>query len=436
MTRDVASVDPSTATDTDGAGLAEPAGVGYLVERSQVVSLPKVLGAGPRTVRFLLRSTTRDLRHPEQLTHPDIPTRLPTMATAAGVWLDELFLAVMASTRLGRTEAELDRIADEVHEALEILEAAGALDRSEVLHPAPAPASGLQASAARYRNIRYHHITFPSDYRPALELPGTERWNRPEANRTAHAYVLRHREPRPWLVQLHGFGMGKPSDLVAMRALHFHRDLGLNVIHPVFPVHGPRAAGDGDEEPLTTDYLNNVHAFSQAIADVRTLLGWINGQQPDQPVAVHGVSMGGYLASLLVGLHDGIDAVITGVPTVDLAWVMNRHLPEEDRTLVDERGLLGATADRIHSVVSPLAVQPNVPFQNRFIYAGVADRMSTPGQAHRLWDHWGQPAVLWYRGAHVSFAWSREVRRFVDRAIRKTVGAHGSAGRRTNGAGR
>jgi len=332
-----------------------------------------------------------------------------------GVWIDELMLAFMATTRLNLSSSELDRISDEVGEAIEALRAAGAFEDPTLAHRKPTAPPKMTSEAKSYRGISFQHVTFASGYEPTIELPGTTRWQSLAANQTAHAYVLRHREPRPWLVQLHGFGMGKVSDLVAMRSLHFHRDLGFNVIHPVFPSHGERSSGASGEEVLTLDYLNNVHAVSQAVWDVRQLLEWARGD--DTAIAVHGVSMGGYLAALLAGLAPDLRTVISGVPTVDMAWVMQRHTPDEERLALDERQLTGERAQKIHRVISPLAFEPNVAPEGRFIYAGVADRMATPGQAHRLWKHWDEPSVLWYRGAHVSFAWSREVRRFVDRAL-------------------
>lgn len=431
MTADADPADSADAADSDDAGPGlEPARLRYLATRAQGFPLGKVLAAGPRATQFLARSTTRNLRFPEQLTHPDIPTRTPRPTTAFGVWADELMLAFMATTRLAFDDAELDRISDEVGAALESLRAAGALDDPARAHRNPETGPELTATPAGYRGVRYQHVTFASEYAPAVDLPGYERWQAIGPNRTAHAFVLRHRRPRPWLVQLHGFGMGKVSDLVAMRSLHFHRDLGFNVLHPVFPVHGERSSGVDGAEALTLDYLNNVHAVSQAMWDVRRLLRWI--ADDGQPVAVHGVSMGGYLAALLAGVEHDLHTVISGVPTVDLAWVMERHSPDHERLALDERQLLGERAQQIHSIISPLSFAPLVPPGNRYVYAGVADRMATPGQAHRLWSHWEQPSVLWYRGAHISFAWSGEVRRFVDRALHKsglTPGAHSSSAR-------
>jgi len=404
-------------------GPLDTAAGGYLASRSTGLSPLKLLAAGPRASQFMLRSATRGLRGGNRQSAPEIPTRVPTVGTAFGVWADELVLAFMATTRLSSSAADFARTAEEVGEALDVLRAAGMLDDPGALHPLRPPPDAHLAPA-RYRGIRYEHLTFPTGYEPAVPLPGTSRWMSVGSNQTVHAYVMRHRTPRPWVVQLHGFGMGNASDLVAMRARHLYQDLGLNVIQPVFPSHGPRAEADG-EEALTMDYLNNVHAVSQAISDVRQLISWVQSTQPDAgPVAVHGVSMGGYLAALLAGVDDRVGCVISGVPTVDLAWVMNRHLPESDRLLADEHRLLGERAEQIHSVVSPLTLSPVVPHARRFVYAGVADRMATPGQAYRLWEHWGQPSVLWYRGAHVSFAWSREVRGFVDRALRSSGFVH------------
>ena len=56
--------------------------------------------------------------------------------------------------------------------------------------------------------------------------------------------LLRHKEHRPWLVCVHGAEMGRAAlDLALFRAWHLHEDLGLNVVLPVLPMHGPRGTG-------------------------------------------------------------------------------------------------------------------------------------------------------------------------------------------------
>jgi hypothetical protein len=91
--------------------------------------------------------------------------------------------------------------------------------------------------------------------------------------------------------------MGNPSDLLALRALHYHRDLGLNVIQPVFPVHGPRSGGPEGEQALALDFLNNLHSVSQAIWDTRRIMAWARAEHGATSFAVHGVSMGSYASA-------------------------------------------------------------------------------------------------------------------------------------------
>jgi len=394
----------------------EPAGVSYLVSRLTDLPIGQLVLAGPRAATFMVRAASRPLRRGDHR-YPDIPTRMMTLGTWASVFLDEVVLAFMATTRLDADDASFDRIAAETRAANEMLAEAGIFQDPTRLHPEPtAPRAKVQPET--YRGIRFQHVSFESGYAPVLELPGTTRWLSDASNQIAHSYVLRHREPRPWLVNLHGFGMGHTSDLLALRALHYHRDLGMNVIQPVFPTHGPRFSGPGGEQALTLDYLNNLHAVSQAIWDTRRVMAWARAEAGATSFSLHGVSMGGYVSALLAGLVGDLDCVIAGVPTVDLAWVMRRNVPDDEREALDDRGLLGRMADRIHQPVSPLFFEPKLPVSRRFVYAGVVDRMATPGQAHRLWTHWGKPQVLWYRGSHLGFAWSREVRRFIDAALR------------------
>jgi len=58
----------------------------------------------------------------------------------------------------------------------------------------------------------------------AAVAPGAEQWLGQSANATVHAWMLKHRGgPRPWLVCVHGFGMGQPG--VDFRAFRPGSDL-------------------------------------------------------------------------------------------------------------------------------------------------------------------------------------------------------------------
>ena len=114
---------------------------------------------------------------------------------------------------------------------------------------------------------------------------------------------------------VHGAEMGRAAlDLTLFRAWHLHQDLGLNVVLPS-PMHGPR--GRGLPRGSGEDVMDDVHATAQAVWDVRRLLSWIRAQQPESPIALNSISLGGYVASLVASLEDGLTCAILGVPVAD-----------------------------------------------------------------------------------------------------------------------
>ena len=387
------------------------------------VPVRKLAEAGPRAAGFMASSYRRAVpfRKPR---YPDVPTRPTTFAMWAGALADEIALATMASDRLVPSEADLVRIESEMRAAVAVMDDHGWLDKPAEFHVAPPLPTTVIVERKRFARVRYAHVTFESGFEPAPDMPGADRWRAMANNRTCHAYVMRHRDgdpDRPWLVNLHGFSMGVPSDLEAFRSLHYFKDEGFNVLHPVLPLHGPRRAGKRSGDAfITLDYLNNVHGIAQAVWDVRRCIAWARGAS-SAPVVVHGVSLGAYTGALLSGLDAGIDGIIAGVPSVDLPWVMRQNVPEHAQAAVEAHGLFSEDADRVHRVVSPLAVECLVPHARRFIYAGVADRMAKPEAAVRLWHHWGEPSICWYGGSHVGYALSRDVRRFVAASIASSV---------------
>lgn len=281
----------------------------------------------------------------------------------------------------------------------------------------PPPLTDVTADRVTIRWRSYERVAFDSGYAPHEGEPGRERWLGYTANNREHALVLRHREPRPWLVCVHGAEMGRGTvDLTLFRARYLHEDLGLNVVLPVLPLHGPRARGlpQGVAFP-GEDALNNVHAAAQAVWDIRRLLSWIRSQEPQSPIGLNSMSLGGYIASLVASLDDGLTCAILGVPVADLVAVLARHA---GLGRADPRRQTITLAQPIGQMVSPLSLAPRVPIGGRFIYAGVADRVLRPQeQVIQLWEHWGHPQIMWYSGGHIGFIRSQPVQRFVHDAL-------------------
>jgi pimeloyl-ACP methyl ester carboxylesterase len=373
----------------------------------------KLVQANARTSAFLAHSAGRGLRRTHE--YPEIPTRAVSPALALSVWLDEVVIGLLP--RMPDVPlTEVPRLSAEVDAALAAYEAHGWAADPTSFYPQPPAPERPELIDRRLGRIAYSLLSFRSEYEPYRDVPGTDRWLDLQGSDRLCAFVLQHPDPgRPWLVNLHGYSSGQPMDLLAFRSVQHHRRLGYNVIHPVLPLHGRRArrpnrSGQGF---LTHDYVQHLHAFGHAMWDVRRCLAWVR-QQGAASVTLHGVSLGAMMTAMLGAVEPGIDRLIVGTPLVDLTKPVRGETSPLAREAYDRYGLLGERLDLVHRVVAPLDMPCLVPEAGRFVYAGVADRMTTPGEAHRLWVHWNRPEVCWYAGSHCASAYSREARRFVD----------------------
>jgi hypothetical protein len=392
---------------------AEVADSGRDRRRAGASPLSQLLGPFTRTGGFYARSWGAYLdREPGEL-----PVARPTIALAAEAFLDEIVLTGFRLLRSAPDATRLDRITREVIAALEFYGRQGWLEAPEGFFSAPPPLTDVTVRTVDNLGRTYERLFFDSGYESHAGEPGRERWLSYTPNNREYGLMLRHRQPRPWLVCVHGAEMGRAAlDPMLFRAWHLHSDLGLNVVLPVLPMHGPRARGlpTGVAFP-SEDVLNNVHGAAQAVWDIRRLLSWIRSQQPEAMIGLNGISLGGYLTSLVASLDDGLTCAILGVPAVDLVELVNRHAGQSGH---DALGQTMRLAKPIGRMISPFALTPRVPMQGRFIYAGIADRLVHPrDQITRLWQHWGRPQIHWYSGGHTGFFRSRPVQRFIDNAL-------------------
>jgi hypothetical protein len=364
-----------------------------------------------------LRHRMTDPADPALVPGTDPPAARPSVGLAAMVALDEAILAVMKSPRRYPADADYATVRRELHEARDLYRARGFIERPWTYHRAPGPIE-VEGRARSSYGLGYELISWPSGYEPHPDEPGRERWLGYAPNRTAHAMVLRSEPDRPWLVCVHGFGTGMAvADFFAFRARHLQQELGLNVVLPILPLHGPRRVSRmGGTELMSFQLQNYVLGMAQAVHDVRALIGWARGQGAER-IGVHGMSLGAYVGALLSTLEPGLDLVIAGAPLCDVPKLFAHHSTPTLRKRIDPEGLLGDVAQEVHTVISPLMRPSLVPFEGRFIYAGLGDRMSTPAQAQRLWEHWERPRIAWYEGSHVTFLWSETVNRLLSEAL-------------------
>jgi hypothetical protein len=352
----------------------------------------------------------------------DVPPLAPSWGLVGEAVLDRTFtLTTSVLTGLPVPE-RVRRAMSEARAARDVFRTKGWLDDPSSYHrtPPPLPPGGVSPASAwtRHGRRRYGHLAFESGFAPHPEEPGSERWQGHRSNGTAHAYVLEHERPRPWLVCVHGFAMGTPMlNFSGFPVKLLHEELGLNLLFPVLPLHGPRGAGRfSGGEVLDPDYMRMVHLFAHAVWDVRRLIDWLRARSRE-PVGVYGISLGGYVASLVASIQDDLECVIAGIPAVDFPNLARDNEPWVMRRYDDELEMDWQLVRAITHPVSPLAFAPRVPRDRRFIYAGLADRVVKPDQPRALWRHWERPEIHWFSGGHVLGIWNESIAPFLARSL-------------------
>lgn len=385
-------------------------------------NVPAVAGLGGAVAPFMNTGLYFAQSWRNYLGHaPDeLPIARPTIALAAQAFRDEIVLMGLKARRPVSPPDAFERITREVVDGLAFYGKKGWLEKTKGFFTKPPVLSDVTVRKAKGRRRSFFRIFFDSGYAPHPGEPGAERWQEYTANNREYALLLRHPQPRPWLVCVHGTEMGRAAlDLALFRAWKLHDELGLNVVIPVLPMHGPRARGlpKGAVFP-GEDVLDDVHATAQAVWDIRRLLSWIRLQEPESLIGLNSLSLGGYIASLVASLEKGLTCAILGVPVADLVDVLERH---SGLSHDDPRRDTMKLAEPIGRMVSPLSLTPLVPMPGRFIYAGIADRLVHPReQVNRLWEHWGKPEIVWYPGGHTGFFRSQPVQRFVWDALQQS----------------
>ncbi|MAE95480.1 MAG: hypothetical protein CL910_12535 [Deltaproteobacteria bacterium] len=352
----------------------------------------------------------------------EVPAGPPSWRRSAEVAGDDAILAFMDATLVVPSPDERVSIAREAEVARHLFADRGYLEKPESYHIAPPPLDEVTRRPRRIRGLDYEHLRYESGYEPAQDEPGRDRWLSYTPNRTAHAWLLEHENPsRPWLVCIHGYQMGAPLvDLEAFRAAELHHGLGLNLILPTLPLHGARKIGrlSGDGY-LAGNPMDSVHAISQALFELRRLLGWIRARG-GETIGVYGLSLGGYHTAALAGLEGDLACAIPGIPATDFARLVWRHAPPALIDSVEAQGLSQQKMREVMTVASPLDLTPKVPKERRYLFGGTHDQLVPADQLRDLWEHWDRPRIAWYPGAHLSFPFHASVRNLLRDAFQES----------------
>ena len=334
---------------------------------------------------------------------------------AAGIDLG--VLGVMKKTRRFPKREDLIRVRQEITTTRNLFEDRGFLTTPASFHADAPAASLIKTSRGWCPTGRYTHLNFPSGYRPPPGDRVGERWLRHRKNQRAHAWMVERDPAGPWLICLHGLGTGSPwLDLPAFEADILHNKMGLNLLFPVLPLHGPRRdAGVERGGLLSFELIESLHGVAQGVWDTRRLIAWLR-ERGASDIGLYGQSMGSYIAALVAGL-ESVNMVLSSIPLCDIPTLFHIHSPKRLQHETADLDILGDELNDVFSVISPAQLCPTPPRHRRFIIAGQSDQITKRSQALALWQAWRGPNLTWFNGGHLSYFWSAEARRARHQAL-------------------
>ena len=394
-------------------------------------SFMKWMTAPAIEVAAMMNDTLAVLRKEER--YRDVPAVEPNAGLIAEALIDGSF-TLLVGLMVGVPDAQHVRHGHrELLAMREFIENNGWFDDPMAYHQTPPELRAFTLTDRETSRLggrtAYKELVFESEYEPHPGEPGRERWLSHDDNGTATAYILEHEGgDRPWMISIHGFGMGSPTaNIRGLAADWMHEELGMNVLMPVLPLHGPRSStlfsGGGLLQP---EYANLLHLFSQAIWDIRRMVGWIR-ERSDAPIGLHGISLGGYTVSLASAFIEDLSCVIAGIPAVEFAALARDNEPWAYLAYGGDLQTDWGLVTEVMHPVSPLTFEPKLPVDRRFIYAGVADRVTRPDQSRALWRHWGKPRIDWMSSGHVMATMKSDIKPILRSIIAETLFEAGAA---------
>ncbi|WP_353248830.1 hypothetical protein [Salinisphaera sp. T31B1] len=356
-----------------------------------------------------------------------LPAGVPVPVAGPRIWrkaaTDEALLGFFVTCARIPVGDDVARDAQEVQALGAIRNRRGTYDLADRLVAAPAAPSAPHIRRRRAAGREFEWLTFDSGYVPDPGLPGAARWRAHRVNDRMAARVFRHPgRARPWLVCIHGYRMGVDRlDLSLFGVRYLHERLGLNLMMPILPLHGPRSiaritGGHFFDGPM----VDLLHAQAQALWDIRRCLAWIRVEQPGAEVGALGYSLGGYNAALLASVESSLACVIAGIPLTDIPATIWDHMPLLHRQYIEAQGIDQGRLSALLAPVSPMYRACAVARERRYIFAATADQLVSPQQPLDLWQHWQRPAIHWYHGSHLSVRQEPGGHTFIERALRET----------------
>jgi pimeloyl-ACP methyl ester carboxylesterase len=224
----------------------------------------------------------------------------------------------------------------------------------------------------------------------------TDRYLEHGPNRLAAARLFLHKgPPRPVVFLIHGYRCGQYAFEERVWPIDWLFKGGVDIALPVLPFHAVRAAGS--VRFPSSDLRVTIEGFRQAVRDLGALSQFFR-ERGAPSVGVMGMSLGGYVSSLLATLDARLGFAIPIIPLASLSAVARqngRFVGSEA-----EQQLQFEAVERVYRVVSPLSRPSRVDKDRVLVIGAAGDRITPIEHAQLLAKHFQAPLSV-FPGGHL-----------------------------------
>jgi pimeloyl-ACP methyl ester carboxylesterase len=276
--------------------------------------------------------------------------------------------------------------------------------------------------AYKPKDIPAVELRFESPFTP-LNPALTESYLSYTRNRTARAQYWRHPDrARPTLIFVHGVVESSYAFNSLFFSLKTFYDNGYDVLLMIQPFHGDRAerfhpfSGYG---LFSGGFSQLNEGLLQAVSDLRVFVDYLF-ERGAPHVGISGLSLGGYLSSVMAVVEPRLAFCIPNSPLVAPVDTVRDWVPiGRAMEIVGKRtGLSPLDLRRGMAIHSPLSYQPKLDPDRVMIIGGAGDRFTPPRFVRLLHSHWPESHLHWFPGNHLVHLGQQEylklMRHFMD----------------------
>jgi|TARA_R110001583_G_scaffold43077_3_gene136974 pimeloyl-ACP methyl ester carboxylesterase len=255
------------------------------------------------------------------------------------------------------------------------------------------------------KDIPAVELRFTSPFTP-LNPELTDSYLSYKRNRTACAQYWSHPDgPRPTLIFVHGVVESSYAFNSVFFSLSSFYNNGYDILLMTQPFHGSRAE---PRHPFS-GYGLFAGGFSQlnegmlqAVSDARVFIDYLF-ERGAPHVGISGLSLGGYLSSIMAVVEPRLAFCIPNSPLVSPVDTVRSWQPTGAlMDLIGTRtGLTPMDLRRGLAIHSPLSYQPKLDPERVMIIGGAGDRFTPPRFVRLLHAHWPESHLHWFPGNHL-----------------------------------